>query len=101
MKTHPEVMIVVPGEHPAGTLQWLLCCPTCGEEAVDRAGWTQGGGDHEAVTIQPDRDDYDSPIGTRGGYLRVDLECVAGHGFALIVANHKGAEYLGVVPAVR
>ncbi|MGA2828723.1 MAG: hypothetical protein ABSF03_21685 [Streptosporangiaceae bacterium] len=99
MKAHTQVLVALPGASPAGTLQWQLSCPVCGEDAVDRVGWTQGSGDHEAVTMQPDRDDYGSPIGTRGGYLRVDLECVVGHGFALIVANHKGAEFVGVVPA--
>ena len=46
MKTHPQVMVAMPGSHPAGTLQWLLCCPVCGGEAVERAGYTQGSGDH-------------------------------------------------------
>jgi hypothetical protein len=47
--------------------------------------------------VHPDHDDYDSPIGTRGGYVRVDLECSGGHSYALIVASHKGAEFLGLV----
>lgn len=96
MKHHQQVMVALPGAHPRGTLQWQLCCPECGEDVVDRAGFVP---DHEAVTIQPDRDGYDSPLGTRGGYLRVDLSCVAGHAFALIIANHKGAEFIGVMPA--
>jgi hypothetical protein len=61
---------------------------------VDQGLHSQG--DHTAATVQPDRDRYESPIGTRGGYASIALECVAGHGFDLIVANHKGAEYLGV-----
>lgn len=96
MKAHSQVLVPLPGAHPAGKLQWQLCCPECGEQSVDRE---DNGGDHEAVIVQPDRDDYDSPIGTRGGYLQVDLYCVAGHRFALVVANHKGAEFVGVVPA--
>ncbi|MBA6433870.1 hypothetical protein [Streptomyces sp. GMR22] len=49
------------------------------------------------MTVQPDGDDYDSPLGTRGGYVRVDLTCSSGHGFAFIMSNHKGAEFVGVV----
>lgn len=80
-----------------GAYQWQVHCPVCGAGESDRA--VVGGGDHEAVTVHPDRDDYDSPIGTRGGYVRVDLECSGGHSYALVVANHKGAEFLGLVPA--
>ena len=54
-------------------------------------------GDHSAVTVQPDRDRYDCPIGTRGGYVSIELRCLAGHRFDMVIANHKGAEYLGIV----
>jgi hypothetical protein len=37
------------------------------------------GGDQVSVMVHPDRDDYDSPVGTRGGYT-----------FSLIIGNHKG-----------
>jgi hypothetical protein len=47
--------------------------------------------------IQPDRDGYDSPIGTRGGYVSVALGCGAGHEFYLVIANHKGAEFIAVI----
>jgi hypothetical protein len=77
-------------------LLWELHCPECGQVGVEQMG---PGGDHGAVTVHPDRDDYDSPIDTRGGYTRIKLFCPAGHGFDLIVANHKGAEFIGVVPA--
>lgn len=76
---------------------WEILCPTCGNcvEQFDTSGF---GGDHGAVTIHPDRDDYDSPIGTRGGYVQIDLECAGGaHVFSLVSANHKGSQYLGLV----
>jgi hypothetical protein len=83
-------------------LHWLLHmpCPECGEFTVEQTGPDDGGDyglDHTAVTIHTDQDSYDSPIGTRGGYTQVDLWCPAGHRFALIVANHKGEEYIGCV----
>jgi hypothetical protein len=58
----------------------------------------RSGRDHAAVTLEPDRDGYDSPIATRGGYVSIGLSCPDGHEFDLVIANHKGAEYLGVVP---
>lgn len=95
--SHAEIL--VPAESTGGSwnMRWQLNCPACGNDAVDRADVAD---DHEAVTVQPDRDDYDSPLGTRGGYLRVDLTCSNGHGFAFIMGDHKGAEFVGVVPRV-
>jgi hypothetical protein len=83
-------------------LHWLLHmpCPECGEFTIEQTGPGNGddyGLDHTAVTVHPDRDSYDSPIGTRGGYTEVDLWCPAGHHFALIIANHKGEEFIGCV----
>ncbi|MFC8447625.1 hypothetical protein [Kitasatospora sp. NPDC057223] len=85
-----------------GTRQWQVHCPRCAEPSIDRGtinedGTLSQGGDHEAVTVHPDRDNYDGPIETRGGYVEVALYCGAGHAFQLIVANHKGAEYVAVV----
>ncbi|MGC4966288.1 hypothetical protein ACLQ2H_09745 [Streptomyces globisporus] len=57
---------------------------------------TYDGGDHKAVTVRPDTDSYISPIGTCGGCVDVELWCAAGHAFRLVVANHKGAEYVGI-----
>lgn len=93
MNTHPQVLTPISAARPQ-TLQWQLHCPECGQPSVDREPL---GRDHEAVTLHPDRDDYDSPIDTRGGYLHLDLRCVSGHTFALIIGNHKGAEFVGVV----
>jgi hypothetical protein len=78
-------------------MRWQLMCPACGTDAVDRAASSS---DEESVTVHPDRDGYDSPIGTRGGYVRIDLTCAQGHGFALVVGNHKGSEIVGVIPRV-
>jgi|GEM_PF-6381164 len=95
--SHAEIL--VPAESASGSwnMQWQLKCPACGSGEVERADVA---GDHEAVTVHPDRDSYDSPLGTRGGYVRVDLTCSDGHGFAFIMGNHKGAEFVGVVPRV-
>lgn len=73
---------------------WELACPECGDRSIDRDN--PAGGDHRAVVVYPDRDDYDSPIGTRGGYVQIDLQCSDGHHFALVIGNHKGAEIIGL-----
>lgn len=89
--------ILVPEERntDSWSMQWRLMCPACGAREVEREA---RGGDHESVTVHPDRDAHDSPLGTRGGYVSVSLTCAAGHGFDFIVANHKGEEFVGVVP---
>lgn len=86
-------------------VRWMLHvpCPDCGDPGVEQTGPDEGDddhGDHRAVTVHPDRDRYESPIGTRGGYTQIDLWCPAGHQFALIIANHKGIEYIGAVTDV-
>lgn len=78
-------------------IEWCLLCPECGDSCVEQGAG--GGADHTAVEVHPDRDAYDSPIGTRGGFVRVKLFCPSGHGFDLIIANHKGSEAIAVVPA--
>lgn len=92
---NPEKILVDAGG--PGAARWQLHCPQCGSDAIDRSVGDSSGPDHEAVTIQPDRDGYESPIGTRGGYVNIALTCSRGHGFALVIANHKGAEFIGVV----
>ncbi|MEU9787790.1 hypothetical protein AB0H92_43730 [Streptomyces phaeochromogenes] len=92
--SHEEILVPTNSTSGSWNMKWRLKCPACGIDEVERADET---GDHEAVTVQPDRDDYDSPLGTRGGYVRVDLTCSDGHGFAFIMGNHKGAEFVGVV----
>jgi hypothetical protein len=47
--------------------------------------------------MEPDRDEYVSPVGTRGGFVKIDLSCSAGHRFDLVIGNHKGAEIIGIV----
>lgn len=97
-------------------LYWQLkmFCPECGNEVEQWGPWGEAWsdaagqhapvpdkpadtGDHTAVTVHPDRDDYDSPIGTRGGFTQIDLTCPAGHKFALIIANHKGSQFIAAV----
>lgn len=75
---------------------WQMHCPVCEDTIVEQMG---PGPDTEAsaVTVAPDRDEYDSPIGTRGGFTRIELFCPVGHGFDLIIANHKGSQFIGVV----
>ncbi|MFH8842543.1 hypothetical protein [Streptomyces sp. NPDC017868] len=93
--TNPHAEVFVPRTMGGTGLKWQLMCPECGSENVENANYAP---DHAVMTIHPDRDDYDSPIGTRGGFVSVSLECDAGHAFSLVVGNHKGAEYIGVVP---
>lgn len=90
-------------------MQWRLHCPECGAEEIERGDFDEAtgqapydpdddsGGDEASVTVHPDNDSYDSPFGTRGGYVEVRMWCAGGHAFRLIVANHKGAEFIGVL----
>jgi hypothetical protein len=95
--SHEEILAPAESTDGSWNMRWRLNCPACGIDEVERADETA---DHEAVTVHPDRDNYDSPLGTRGGYVRVDLTCSDGHGFAFVMSNHKGAEFVGVVPRV-
>jgi hypothetical protein len=61
---------------PGALASWRLHCPVCYSADVEQG--PGGRGDHPAVTVQPDRDGYDSPIGTRGGYVRIELSCPGG-----------------------
>jgi hypothetical protein len=87
--------ILLPDNLPDAAASWQLCCPVCGAAEVEQGVYS--GGDHTAVSVHPDRDAYNSPVGTRGGYVSIALECTAGHRFDLVIANHKGAEYLALV----
>jgi hypothetical protein len=80
------------------TLVWRLQCPVCAAPEIERGRPDEdAGGDHTAVTVHLDRDAYGSPLGTRGGHVEIRLWCAAGHDFQLVIANHKGAEYVGIV----
>jgi hypothetical protein len=119
LQGHDRVLLPTHSES-SDAVKWHLCCPVCAELGVERGELGPGGivilpaydpdeddevgadgvistGDHVAVTVFPDRDDYDSPIGTRGGYVEVKYWCADGHNFRLIVANHKGQEFLALV----
>lgn len=93
--SHQDILVPTRSTEGVWNKQWQVQCPACGIQEIERAN---DGGDHESVAVHPDRDERDSPLGTRGGYVRVDLTCAAGHGFAFIIGNHKGAEFVGVVP---
>jgi hypothetical protein len=85
-----EVMTLKPLMFSADNPTALLC-PRCfqwgGMESGDRPS-----------CIGEDRDEYDSPIGTRGGWTAFDGQCSAcGCEWKLYVANHKGMLFLGVV----
>ena len=66
----------------------VLICPGCRGRAIE---------DPESVTVHPDDDEYTSPLGTRGGWVEIDLYCSCGHTFALIIGNHKGQQEIGLV----
>lgn len=62
-----------------------LLCPHCGETY----GMEEG---DVPVVVGPDRDEYDSPAGTRGGWIETRGVCsCCGHTYSLVIANHKGA----------
>jgi hypothetical protein len=67
----------------------LIHCPVCLTCQIE---------DHDNTAIvHEDRDEYDSPAGTRGGYVEIPLECIMGHQIAVLVGNHKGQHYINVV----
>jgi hypothetical protein len=70
-----------------------LLCPVCGENTIDRKDYDDVG----SVTIFPDRDEYDSPAGSRGGYICIDLMCTDVHLFSMFIGNHKGAETISLM----
>jgi hypothetical protein len=86
--------VLIPGEGMGSALyEWTLRCPVCGpgQWGLDRCG-----GDDASVTVHPDRDDYGSPLGTRGGWVTIKYFCPAGHELWLTIANHKGQEFIGL-----
>lgn len=107
----PHDKTLSPASHTAGpgTLIWQLACPECAALEIERGSFDEEAGevaydpdderssDETSVTVHPDRDSYSSPIGTRGGFVEIRMWCGAGHAFQLVVANHKGAEYVAVV----
>lgn len=75
-----------------------LRCPECDEINIDRGAYFGSiVGPDEGVTTFWDEDEYQSPAGTRGGYIQIDMHCAEGHSFSLFIGNHKGSEYLHVM----
>ena len=62
-----------------------VCCAACGETYGMEAGET-------VHAVGPDRDEYDSPAGSRGGWIETRGDCsCCGQRYSFIVGNHKGA----------
>ncbi|MGW6912540.1 hypothetical protein ACWGB8_01760 [Kitasatospora sp. NPDC054939] len=89
-------VIHVPASHAAtlrpdsdgsDTILWQVHCPRCADAGVERGL----PGEDE----QPARADADPG---RARDVWVDMYCAAGHVFHVIVANRKGAEFIGIVP---
>lgn len=74
MQEHLDVLAPRQPRDPE-SLQWQLHCPECRTDGIEREG-----PDHDAITVQPDRDDYSSPIGTRGATSRLILRVPSGTG---------------------
>lgn len=96
-----EHQVLEPGAPFAGAmgLSWQVLCPKCTDRQpnIDRIGSDgEYGPDERAVIVHPDRDEYSSPLGTRGGWVEIQLTC-GFHNFSLVVANHKGEEYIGIM----
>lgn len=88
LRSHAEVFQPVKADLP-DILQWQVHCPRCAVPEIE-------GGSRGAV-VHPDDDVAVSPLGTRGGHVSASMRCAAGHDFHLVVANHKGAAYVGIL----
>ncbi|MFE9976090.1 hypothetical protein ACFYRD_36605 [Streptomyces hirsutus] len=110
MQPHDKTLSPAPFTAPPDTLVWQLACPQCAAPEIERGDFDEEsgsvpydsdddspGGDETSVTVHPDRGEYASPVGTRGGFVEIRMWCAGGHAFQLVVANHKGAEYVAVV----
>ena len=77
-----------------GVAVWQLACPECAETEIEQPEDTGAPG----VATHPAKDGG-SPVGTDGGYTEFQFRCRACHQFRLIVAPHKGTQFIGVVQA--
>jgi hypothetical protein len=91
LRGHAEVLLPAKADLPE-TLQWQVHCPHCADAGIERG-------------IAPAETVVDRAIGTRpspivgdDGWVSVSPHCAAGHGFDLVVSNHKGAEYITINP---
>lgn len=85
---HVDVLQLAKADVP-DVLQWQIHCPRCAAPEIE--------GGRRGDVVHPDDDVAVSPLGTRGGHVSADMECGAGHEFQLVVANHKGAAYVGIL----
>ncbi|MGW4991887.1 hypothetical protein ACWEQ3_30245 [Streptomyces mirabilis] len=84
------------GVPPSLDEEGALRCPHCGQTSGIENRPPDSSG--PSVYVHPDTDDYDSPAGTRGNYVRIDRWCsMCGTTFGLFIGNHKGTEYLCVL----
>jgi hypothetical protein len=79
------------GSLPPWSEDGELLCPTCGAEVLEF-------GESRDVVVHPDRDEYDSPIGSRGGWTSFDIYCHGCGWFSLVIAQHKGSIVARLVP---
>lgn len=94
--------VELPKEMFSDFKKYDFLCPWCENNLLDRIKVNPDGTwnwaicyDDESVYVHPDRDEYDSPARTRGGYVRIDHFCLNCEvGISFFVANAKGMEYL-------
>lgn len=88
LRDHAQALQPVTVDVP-DVLQWQIHCPRCAAPEIE--------GGRRGDVVHPDDDVAVSPLGTRGGHVSADMQCGAGHEFQLVVANHKGAAYVGIL----
>lgn len=91
LRPHAEAVQPVKADLPE-TLQWQVHCPRCADAGIER------GIAHAETVVDRAIGTRPSPIVGDNGWVSVSLHCAAGHGFELVVANHKGAEYITINP---
>lgn len=74
-----------------------LICEGHGGEVTIYCPHGQGLEAGDRFVTHADRDEYDSPAGTRGGWAEARCSCTCGVQYRLIIANHKGDLVLSLV----
>lgn len=80
-------------ESPEGAYQFQVLCPSCSGSVES---WNM------RILEHADTDERlpHNPLGTRGEYTEIVLECFSGHPLRIVTANHKGCQYLAVLPGL-
>jgi hypothetical protein len=89
LRGHTEVLLPAKADLPE-SLQWQVRCPRCADAGIERGIAPAETVVDRAVGTRP------SPIVGDDGRVSVSLYCAAGHGFDLVVSNHRGAEYISI-----